>query len=342
MRVVHFSNFAPNRSGLYECTKDQIKYERKLGLDSQIAIFEQNDVTGLKDDWLTPINWKDASKADLFILHRGIPAELEKLNIPVVCVIHGTVEFLMLEEVISRAEKNTFNTHINLIRNSTAAVAMNQHDFDIYKLYDPSNKLSLIHDSIDTEEYTIEGHQYPYKNHPQILFADSLRNNKHPAHIIWAMSEVIKKIPNAKLTVVGLDLNSILTWRNLLLRCPNQHLNNNIENIQFVTNDNISYMRGADILFNSNISGVPSRTELEAMSCGCQVISYSGDFTKYHPSPFDIKDIAEKISQCWNDIKDNPNRRQEARQWVLDNASMEKNVKDYYIPLYTKILKEKK
>jgi len=340
MRVIHFSNFAPNRSGLFECAFDQIKYERKYGIDSQMAIYEKAN-PNCERDWLKCISWDECKDADLYVIHRGLPNELEKLNKPDIMVIHGTVEFLMLEEIFSEANKTPFNTHINLIKDCDASVAVNEHDYNIYKLYDPKDKLVLIHDAIDCERFTIEGHQYPYNHHPQILFCDSLRPNKFPSHAIWTMAEVVKEIPSARLTIVGLDLLGILTWRNLILRSPGQHLAANIENIQLLTNDNPSYMRSADIVVNGNVSGIPSRTELEAMACGCHVVGYSDSFTKWKCNPFDTKDMARKIIDCWNYIKDNPNARQEARNWVLENANMEKQVKEKYIPLYEKIIKEK-
>ena len=343
MRIIHWSNFAPHRSGLYECAKDQIKYERKLGLDSQMAVYEvENPPIDMVDGWLKPISWNASKDASLFVMHRGIPASLEKLKKPTICVIHGTVEYLITDEIFNDADKTPFNTHINLLKSYDACVAVNQHDFDIYKLYDPSNKLVLIHDAIDVERYTVEGYQHPFISHPQILFCDSLRINKHPAHVTWAMAEVIKKIPKAKLSVIGLELLGILTWRNLILRSPKTHLAKNLETVQLMTSEVRPYMRGADILFNSNMSGIPSRVELEGMACGCQVVGYSDSFTKWKANPYDIKDIAKKIIDCWNYIKENPKSRQEARNWVLKNANMEKQVKNKYIPLYKKVIREKK
>jgi len=248
----------------------------------------------------------------------------------------------MLEEVASQAEKTGFNTHINLIRDTAASAAVNQHDYDIYKLYDPGDKLSMVHDAIDIERYTIDGYAHPFDHHPQIVYCDSLRPNKHPAHSLWAMAEVVKAIPQARLTIIGLDLSSILTWRNLILRSPGAKLAENTELVQLQTTELRPYLRGADILVNGNMSGVPSRVELEAMACGCQVISYAGDFTKYHPKPFDVKDIAAKIIECWNDIKDcRESARKEARQWVVENANMEKQVEKKFIPLYEKITGKK-
>jgi glycosyltransferase involved in cell wall biosynthesis len=343
MKVVHFSQWGPRVSGLYECTKDQIKYERKHGIDAQLAFpdHDRGQEILVDDGWLSPIFWKDCRDADLYIIHRGLPEELRDKESPkkTIFIAHGTAEFVMIDEVSSHAEKPAFNAHINNIFMHDASVAVNPHDYDIYKIYDGKDRLNLIHDGIDIEKFTVDGYQHPYANHPQILYCDSVRVNKHPAHVMWAMQYVLKQIPEARLSVVGLPLRSITTWRNLILRSPNQCVVDGMEEIQLISKEIRPYMRGADILVNGNMSGIPSRVELEAMASGCQVISYSGDFTKYHPRPFDVKDIAAKICECWEAIKkDRPAARIAARDWVLKNANMEKQVVEKYIPLYEKTL----
>jgi len=338
---LHWSNFAPRKSGLYECTKDQILYERKMGIDSQMAIYENENPNNLQDDWLKPVSWDWAKKADIFVVHRGLPVKVQKLypTTKRVVVLHGTSEFLILEDIFSEAEKQNFNSHINFINNNDATTIVNQHDYDILKLYDYNNKLSLINDAIDTQKYNLKGYKYPYKNHPQILFCDSLRINKHPAHIIWAMEHIIKEIPNARLTLIGLDLLDILTWRNLLLRSKQGNLKRYCEVIQFKTDDILPYMRSADILYNSNASGIFSRVQIEALSCGCQVISSNSKFTPFNFKTYDIKDIAKSAIECWKHIEKNPAKaRNDARKVALKYFSMEQKVKKEYIPLYNKIL----
>ena len=341
LHVIHWSNWAPRKSGLFECTKDQIKYERKFGLDSQMAIYEKENPNDLQDDWLKPVSWDFAKKADLFVIHRGLPPKVQKLypNTKRVVVLHGTSEFLILEDIFSQAEKQNFNSHINFINNNDATTVVNQHDYDILKLYDYNDKLSLINDAIDIKKYNLEGYKYPYKNHPQILFCDSLRINKHPAHIIWAMEHIIKEIPNARLTIVGLDLLDILTWRNLLLRSKQGNLKRYCEVIQFKTSDILPYMRSADILYNSNASGIFSRVQIEALACGCHVISSNSKFTPFNFKTYDIKDIAKSAIECWRFIEKNKEQaRIDARKVALKHFNMEKKVKKEYIPLYNKVL----
>ena len=345
MKNLHFSNFAPNRSGLYECTKDQIKFERKNGIDSQLAIYETENPDDLSDGWLKPVSWDWAKTADVFVIHRGLPPKVQNLypNTKRIVVLHGTSEFLILEDIFSKAEQQNFNSHINFINRNDATTIVNQHDYDILKLYDYNNKLSLINDAIDMEKYDLEGYQYPYKNHPQILFCDSLRINKHPAHIIWAMEHVVKEIPTARLTIIGLDLEDILTWRNLLLRSKQSCLKDHCELIQLKTGDVLPYMRGADILYNSNASGIFSRVQIEAMACGCQIVSSNNKHTPFNFKTYDIKDIARATVDCWKYIEKNKNQaRKNVRKVALDNFNMKDKVEKEYIPLYNKVLEKKK
>jgi len=343
MKILHFSNYAPRKSGLYECTKDQIKYERKFGIDSQMAVYELKTPHEhwVDDNWLKPVSWDWAEQADIFVIHRGLPLEVEKKfpNKKKIVVIHGTSDFLVLDEVSSKADRTPFNTHINLINRNDACVAVNEYDYDIYKLYDYYDKLTYIRDSVDLERFNLEGYKYPFMYHPQIIFCDSLRINKNPSHIIWAMRKIQEKIPNARLTVVSLDLETILTWRNIILRSARGALCGLCENVLMEMTEIRHLLRGADILWNGNISGIFSRVEMEAMACGCEVVGWGNEYSQWQPKSHKLQDIADCVVDCWNTIKDN---REEARKRVYqiasDNFSMETNVRDKYIPLYKKFL----
>jgi len=345
MNVLHFSNYAPRKSGLYECTKDQIKYERKFGIDSQMAIYEMENPNEnwIDDGWLKPVNWDWAEQADLFVVHRGLPKKIEDKfpNKKKIMVIHGTSDFLVLDEVTSKAENTSFNTHINLINKFNKSVAVNTYDYEIYKLYDYYDRLTYIQDSIDLERFNLEGYKYPFMYHPQIVFCDSLRINKNPSHIIWAMKKIYEKIPTARLTVVSLDLETILTWRNIILRSARGMLKALSENVLMEITEIRPFLRGADILWNGNVSGIFSRVEMEAMACGCEVIGWNNKYTQWMPKSHNLEDIADCVVNCWNKIKDN---REEFRQKAFDiannNFNMEINVRDKFIPLYNKILGE--
>lgn len=343
MKVLHFANLGKRRSGLYEATKDQVKYERKHGLDSQLAIYEEeNPKNNYNDDgWMNPVGWDWADQADVLVIHRGIPEKVRQkcLKKPTVMIIHGTADYLILDGIASKAENQNLNAHINLMRSFDVSVAVNPLDFEIYKLYDQKGTLELIHDAIDMERFTIDGYSHPYQNHPQIIYADTLRINKNPSHVIWAMNEVCQKIPEARLSIYGLQLNTIMTWRNLILRSKNAVLESCCEDINLQMSELRPFMRGANILYNSNVSGIPSRVEMEAMACGCQVISSGGEFTKWIHRGSDIKDIAKNIIDCWEYIKqDVQASKKEARAYAMEHFNMETKVKEQYIPLYNRVI----
>jgi glycosyltransferase involved in cell wall biosynthesis len=343
MKILHFANYAPRKSGLYECTKDQIKFERKHGLDSQMALYEHEnpDPNWNDDGWMKPVSWDWAKEADLFVIHRGLPREVEDKfpKTKHVVVIHGTADFLMLNEILTKANETSFNTHINLINNCDASVAVNSYDYEIYKLYDYNNKLSYIQDSIDFERFNLKGYKYPFIRQPQILFCDSLRINKNPSHIIWAMEKIHKAIPSARLTIVSLDLETILTWRNLLMRSRSGNLFHLCENVLMEMTEIRPFLRGADILWNGNISGIFSRVEMEAMACGCSVIGWDNKYNKFMPKSHTVEDIANSVIDCWNDRKDKIEEvRKENYKLAFKNFNMETQVKNKFIPLYEKVL----
>lgn len=343
LRILHFANYAPRKSGLYECTKDIIKYERKNGINSQMALYEHRSPheNWNDDGWMRPVSWEWAEKADIFVIHRGLPKEIEDKfpKTKQIVVIHGTSDFLVLNEILSKASETSFNSHINLINNCEASVAVNSYDYEIYKLYDYYTKLNYIQDAIDLERFNLEGYQYPFLWRPQILFCDSLRINKNPSHILWAMAKIHKEIPNARLTIVSLDLETILTWRNMLMRSKGGFLFHLCENVLTEMTEIRPFLRGADILWNGNISGIFSRVEMEAMACGCSVIGWDDRYTKWKPKTHNIDDIANCAIECWNERKNDIEEiKKQNYKIALENFNVETQVVEKFIPLYKKVL----
>ena len=150
MKVCHFSNWAPRQSGLYENTKDQIKYERREGLQSELVIsHSENPTSGQVDDWLKPITWNESKDADIWVMHSCIPEKLKSLFKDKVTVawLHGPTEHMILCEWASKREDTKFNMHINVVWKYDATVALNQHCYEVMKLYDEYDRLHYIPNS---------------------------------------------------------------------------------------------------------------------------------------------------------------------------------------------------
>ena len=346
MRIVHFTNWAPRQSGMYESTKDQIKYERRSGLESDLCLPQDEWKDGrdvIDDGWLIPISWERAKGADVFVLHASIPKELKDAHKGVsVAILHGPNEHMVLKEWTTGRKVDAFNTHITILWSYDATVAINQHEYDIMKLYDEKDRLHYIPNSIDLERYQGEKYAWEYINRPAICSFDVPRLEKLPMNLIWAMPKVAEKIPDARLNLFSLTLEPIGTWRNIFCRSKLRKLENLCENIQLENNNLRPFMLGADIGFNNNVSGIASRVSMELMAMGVPVISYGGDYTDYIAKIWDLNSIAELIERCWKDIQEDPTAvGKKAKKYAARNFDRKEHVKKY-VQLYENLLRSKK
>jgi glycosyltransferase involved in cell wall biosynthesis len=344
MFVVHWSNWGPRISGMYESCKNQCKYETRAGIRSELAIsYEAIPTAERNDKGFLPITWEEAKKADVWDLHSAFPdkAEMKKEQAKkvTVAVLHGPTEHMVFKEW--EKVSDSFNLHVNLLWKMDATVCINTHEYDVMKLYDEKvGRCRYIPNSIDLEE--LEGTApWQYEDHPAILSCDTPRVEKLPLHIIRAMPNVMEKIPEARLNVFSLLLEPIGMWRNVFVRSHKRALETACENIQLANNNLKPFQAGADIGFNNNYSGIASRVTMEMMAFGVPVVSYNGEYTKYHARPFDLHSIAEQIERCWNDLKaPGSTLREETLQYARDNFDRGRHV-ETYIELYNELLAKK-
>ena len=341
MKVAHLSLWAPRASGLYEATKDLIKYERKLGLESEFVESEVKDPDPKQftDGWLTAKPWSWAQDADLLVMHRSLPNELAHKQ-PKVVVMHGPIEIMMMFE--HSGETDNFNFNINMIWDYDACVAITPQDYEIAQHYDEKERLRFIEDAVDLERYHPDGWQWEYQHHPAIVSADTIRLNKLPLHIILAMENLRKSTPDARLNFFSIPLADVATWRNVFVRSRLRHNQSNCELIQLMGTDVRPFVRGADISFNNNLHGIHSRASvMEAMAMGIPVVAYCGgeDYTPYIARTWCLESIAETIERCWQDIlaRGREAVARECRAYAHEHFSMEKAAGQYQ-ELYEELL----
>ena len=101
-------------------------------------------------------------------------------------------------------------------------------------------------------------------------------------------------------------------------------------------------MRGANIGFNSNISGIASRVSMEMMAHGVPVVSYGGDgYTPYVAKIFDLDSITEQLVKCWKDLTvSGSTLKEDTAKYARENFDRGKWVKEY-VKLYSTILEKK-
>jgi len=346
MHVCHFTNFAPRQSGMYESTKDQIKYERRCGLQSDLVDPHDKHKDGrdvVDDGWLSPVPWSVAEKADVWVLHSFIPEKIKHLfkDKVTVAILHGPTEHMLLKEWSTGLKEQAINLHINIMWKYDATVCINQHEYDIHKIYDEYDKLHYIPNSIDLERYTNDGMVWEYQAHPAICSFDVPRLEKLPAHAIWMMPKVVEKIPTARMNLFSLTLEPIAMWRNLFVRSHAREMQTLCETIQLENNNLAPFMRGADMVLNNNISGIASRVSMESMAMGVPVISYGGDYTPYVARIWDLDSLAEQVQKCWTDlVLDKAGVKRKTKAYAVKNFDRGKEVKKY-VALYKELMEKK-
>ena len=113
------------------------------------------------------------------------------------------------------------------------------------------------------------------------------------------------------------------------------------ENVQMKTTNLKAFIKGGDIGFNSNYSGIASRVSMEMMAVGIPIVSYNGDYTDYHAKIFDLNSIAEQVARCWKDLN-NPKKklREKTIEYAYKHYNRADKVKEY-VKLYEKLKEEK-
>ena len=348
--VCHFTNYVPRRSGMYESVKDQIRYERHEGLESYFIDPNERNRDGrpdlVDDGWLSPESWEVAEKADVWVCHAKIPTELQNKYFDkkvTVCVLHGPSEHMLLTEWMTERRTEAFHLHIKILWSYDATVVLNQHEYDIMELFDEYGRLHYIPNSIDLERYQSEDvPAWKFKHHPAICSFDVPRLEKLPANLIWASPKIRERLPDARLNIFSLEMESISTWRNIFCKSKRRQLEVDCENIQFKCDDLRMWQKGADIVFNNNFSGILSRVGMESMAHGVPIVSYGGEYTDYHAKIFDLDSIAEQMERCWNDLSAKGSRlRQKTKAYANKHFDRAKEVPKY-VKLYEELLANKR
>ncbi len=339
MKIAHFSNWAPFRSGLFEYVIDMIKHERKLGIDSQLIIdsAKNPDPKRHTHEGITAEPWKNCMDSDVWVLHYMIPSELvaplyKKKRI---AVLHGTSEIMALHAIESHGKDNKFDMHVGFMKTYNKVVTITKYDTQIMKNYDyksitgkkDGSTIIYINDAIDLDKYNLDGYAYPFRYRPSIISTANVRINKNIFPLLWAFPKIRQEISSARLNIAGLNFLHTKVWLEPILK--DIHTSSSIECIHNTTNDIRPYLRGADISFNSNYNGIFSRDSMEALAMGTSVIAATPEHTKYAYHRH-TDSIVKTIKHAWEDLMADPQGTVEKNlEYAEKHFCMEKAVKKF-------------
>ncbi len=313
------------------------RQEKKAGLEPYLFIsdIENPDPNRYRDREVVAKPWSAAHECDVWVLHRSIPAKLmhllsKKKNL---AILHGTSEILVLHDIESSGKSKKFDMHIEFMKTFKKIVAITKYDYQIMKNY--GDNVVYIPDAIDMDKYDITAIQpYQYRFRPAIISTSNIRINKNPAPLFWAIPDIRKKIPTARLNVFGISVASASSWDNLVLK--SNQISNSLEHYEHKFSDLRMFLAGADISFNSNYNGIFSRDSMEAMAFGCSVVAYTDEHTKYVCNRH-TPSIVNAVSQAWDDLKTNPDKQIQLNvDYARETFCMRKAVQKF-ISLYNSL-----
>lgn len=253
---------------------------------------------------------------------------------------------LSLREYIFKYIKSPLNILLGLLvaRLSDQIISVcEQTKRDCTQVYHiPNSKQSVVYNGVNFNKFNpnVKGdliqNKYDLKGSPLILFVGVFKTLKRIPNLLYAMVDIIKEIPDAKLLIVG----GRWGYEKELINLRNElKLEKNVIFAGKVPNEELSpYYAAADVV------AVPSSHEgfpvvvLEAMASGKPVVASEvggipevivDNKTGFLVEKDNIKQLAEKILI----LLKNPKKREEtgknARKIVVENHDWKKIAKEY-------------
>ena len=202
MKIVHYAEFSPHACGLYHTTKDLVKAERGIGIDSHFVDVRSKDGVavlgkpGQQDGWMTTSDPSVAEDADILVRHTSIPNDMENSGIPVVMAIHGRPESsLLIDEQGDNPVVEAFYNKGKDCRYKAFFTYWPEH-VSFWERIVPKEKLFVVPAMVDLMEWRPGGTAFDlgeHKGKPNILIADIWRDDVTPFEEVMAVAKWIKE-----------------------------------------------------------------------------------------------------------------------------------------------------
>jgi FkbM family methyltransferase len=316
MKVAHFAEFGPHKSGLYGTTRDLIMAERSVGIDAALVDVQvKNGKTcsrkGLTDGDLKIVSPNWAINADILVHHSAIHPELKKLGIPIVLAIHGRPESTFLLE----------HRRINAVYGLTATHGKDPRYkafFTFWKPYMfhlglqlPKDKLFYVPAMVDLNEYSTKGPTHTFAGSPSILIVDKWRQDVTPFNVIMAAVRFKEKYgADAKIHILGAQPKK-KSMQSLMKILKKAKILGEVHPL--VESTALCY-RGADMVITPH--NIATRVVRESLACGTPIVGGIGNPYSYFTADSRVaEDYADAINACWQDMKeDSEHARKRARE----------------------------
>jgi glycosyltransferase involved in cell wall biosynthesis len=273
------------------------------------------------DSW----NWA-LTQANVHMVHFTQIPMIARLK-PKVFVIHGSLEASLYSELDPSQHKfASLSVAIQLMNSCDASIAIHRRQYDNYKQFDYSNKLSYVRRGVDLERWRPTGSKMNLDGEPAVLYGEQWRHQKDPLMSLYAMYELGRKNKNARLHVYNCE-DYRDTWQEVMYAGRFHEILGKWQLSGHQTFPEQWY-RGASMTISPNLMGEDSRVSIESLACGTPVVAWdSNPFEDYKATvrakPFDYVDMANKIQGLHEQMQYNGKKiRAECVKYAKENFDM--------------------
>jgi len=330
MRVAHFAQFTPNRSGMYETVRDMIFAERMYGIDAQFIDCKGNSEqgqdccrVGLHDKDLVSVSPEWSYNADILMRHSLAPDPIIRIGIPVIMCLHGRPEYSYILEHNKKSPVLTIMSNAEANPRYRAFISFWQEHKPFWDIIAGQKKTYYIPAPVDLIKYNPKGLTFNFgdlSGSPNIIIADIWREDITPFNTIFAVAR-FKELycPTAKAQVFGCPPPGAPYIANLI-----QSLRN--KGIVGVADALVPFMpdvyRAGDILVTPH--RIATRVVREALASGLPIVAGTGcSYTNYTADARDTDGFAQAINNCWLALQ-REDLRGEARKLAEQEFNYEK------------------
>jgi len=346
LKIAHFVQVAPSRSGLYETTREvawaqnkYLKWDARLVDVTGIVTGSGNPVMDTEDRGVPIDSMKWAGKADVHILHTGIPTKVEGTR-PTFYFAHGLPEYIFYSQMMievstdpavrkERAERTPFGGPWSLVATvgkqkwMKGAITLWERHVPFLEPY--FHGVVLANHFCDLAKFVPNGEKTKYlkpadSGGMNITFADHWRYTafKDPFQILHGARKFCRET-GSRIHLYAVPKDEITDLRhpwNSILHGVSDELRHTIGDLHTVHGDIASVHRTADLLITPSCDD--TRTVLEAAACGCPVLARHGArgalFHCRMEDPYEVDAALRNIYAAWKDERKRQEMRKESRR----------------------------
>lgn len=343
LKVAHFSRFTPNQAGNSGTAIDMVLAERTIGLDSQIIDFNGDAKpcrVGLECRGVKTVGPSWAANADIIVRHSAVPQPLKNSGKPIIMCLHGRPEYGFLLQYYKKMDllaewfKCAADPHYR-----TFITFWKEH-LSYFKILMPSSTVDYVPAMVDLENFTPKGVRYDYDNiggTPNIVIADMFREDANPFNVLVAASIFVRKYcPEARVHIYGLQRTKESPVKDLIDKMREANV---IGEAATLVTDMERIYRSADILITPHY--IATRVIREALASGVTIVAGQRcPYASYTADARHTELFAAKMSECWNQLKDNRDQmRKEARAMAEKSFNL-KQAGEAALKIYERVMKE--